>query len=152
MSNVFYMPPVTLMGLNAIRLLGDELVSRELKKALIVTDRVLADTGLVNKLTDELEAHKISYAIFDGVQPNPTEKNIDDGLALLAKSNADFVISFGGGLLTIQLKVLHWWPLMVGIFGITRKVCICPKTTITISYCKYDSGYGIGNDRICNRH
>ena len=24
MSNVFYMPPVTLMGLNAIRLLGDE--------------------------------------------------------------------------------------------------------------------------------
>ncbi|WP_404880837.1 iron-containing alcohol dehydrogenase [Klebsiella pneumoniae] len=29
--------------------------------------------------------------------PNPTEKNIDDGLALLAKSNADFVISFGGG-------------------------------------------------------
>ncbi|TBV90686.1 iron-containing alcohol dehydrogenase [Citrobacter freundii] len=97
MSNVFYMPPVTLMGLNAIRLLGDELVSRELKKALIVTDRVLADTGLVNKLTDELEAHKISYAIFDGVQPNPTEKNIVDGLALLAKSNADFVISFGGG-------------------------------------------------------
>ncbi len=32
MSNVFYMPPVTLMELNAIRLLGDELVSRELKR------------------------------------------------------------------------------------------------------------------------
>jgi alcohol dehydrogenase len=97
MSNVFYMPPVTLMGQNAIKSLGAELASKELKKALIVTDSVLTDIGLIDKLTDELIAHHIDFTIYNGVQPNPTEKNVEDGLALLAASNSDFVISFGGG-------------------------------------------------------
>ncbi|WP_318508374.1 iron-containing alcohol dehydrogenase, partial [Photobacterium leiognathi] len=97
MSNVFYMPPVTLMGPNAIQSLGAELASKALKKALIVTDSVLVEVGLVSKLTDELTAHGIDFTIYDGVQPNPTEKNIEDGLALLANSHSDFVISFGGG-------------------------------------------------------
>lgn len=97
MSNVFYMPPVTLMGQNAIKSLGAQLATKELKKALIVTDSVLVEIGLVNQLTEELNAHDIDFAIFAGVKPNPTEQNIEDGLALLEKSNSDFVISFGGG-------------------------------------------------------
>ena len=97
MSNVFYMPPVTLMGPNAIKSLGAELASKELKKALVVTDSVLVEIGLVNNLTNELTAHGIEFAIYSGVQPNPTEKNIEDGLALLKQENADFVVSFGGG-------------------------------------------------------
>jgi alcohol dehydrogenase len=97
MSNVFYMPPVTLMGPDAIKSLGTELASKELKKALIVTDSVLVEIGLVDNLTNELTAHGIEFAIYSGVQPNPTEKNIEDGLALLKQENADFVVSFGGG-------------------------------------------------------
>ena len=97
MSNVFYMPPVTLMGPNAIKSLGTELASKELKKALVVTDSVLVEIGLVNNLTNELTAHGIEFAIYSGVQPNPTEKNIEDGLDLLKQENADFVVSFGGG-------------------------------------------------------
>ncbi|ABZ74659.1 iron-containing alcohol dehydrogenase [Shewanella halifaxensis HAW-EB4] len=97
MSSVFYMPPMTLMGQNAIQSLGSELTSKELTKALIVTDSVLVEIGLVNRLTDELKAHNIDFAIYDGVKPNPTEKNIEDGLALLNQENCDFVISFGGG-------------------------------------------------------
>lgn len=97
MSSVFYMPPVTLMGQNAIQALGAELVTKEFNKALIVTDSVLVEIGLVNNLTAELAKYNIDFAIFDGVKPNPTEKNIEDGLALLAKENCDFVISFGGG-------------------------------------------------------
>ena len=97
MSNVFYMPPVTLMGPDAIKSLGTELASKELKKALIVTDSVLVEIGLVDNLTNELTAHGIEFAIYSGVQPNPTEKNIEDGLALIKQENADFVVSFGGG-------------------------------------------------------
>jgi len=97
MSNKFFMPPMSLMGKGAIKELGAELNSRDFKKALIVTDKVLVDIKLVDNLTRELEAHNIEYAIFDGVQPNPTEKNIEDGLDLLKEQGADFVISFGGG-------------------------------------------------------
>ncbi|BDM62685.1 alcohol dehydrogenase [Shewanella sp. NFH-SH190041] len=97
MSSVFYMPPVTLMGQNAILSLGAELAAKQLKKALIVTDQVLVEIGLVNRLTEQLTQHGIGFAIFDGVKPNPTEKNIEDGLAILAEQGCDFVVSFGGG-------------------------------------------------------
>ncbi|GIU47273.1 alcohol dehydrogenase [Shewanella sairae] len=97
MSSVFYMPPVTLMGQNAIQSLGAELANKELSKALIVTDSVLVEIGLVDRLTDELKKHNIDFAIYGGVKPNPTEQNIEDGLALLAQEKCDFVISFGGG-------------------------------------------------------
>lgn len=97
MSNTFYMPPMSLMGQDAIKELGSELIARKFKKALIVTDKALVDIKLVEKLTTELDAHNIDFAIFDGVQPNPTEKNIEQGLALLKEEECDFVISFGGG-------------------------------------------------------
>lgn len=97
MSNVFYMPPMTLMGKGAIKNLGAELQARDLKKALIVTDKGLVDLNLVDALTNELDAFAISYSIFDGVKPNPTEENIEDGLALLKEKECDFVVSFGGG-------------------------------------------------------
>jgi len=85
------------MGQHAIKLLGTELQARNFNKALIVTDKALVDIKLVDKLTDELSAHDIAFAIFDGVKPNPTEKNIVQGLALLEAQKCDFVISFGGG-------------------------------------------------------
>ena len=97
MSSVFYMPPMSLMGKGAIKNLGAELQSRDLKNALIVTDKGLVDLKLTDSLTNELDAANISYTIFDGVKPNPTEQNIEDGLALLKEQACDFVISFGGG-------------------------------------------------------
>jgi len=97
MSSVFYMPPMSLMGKDAIKNLGPELQARELKHALVVTDKGLVDLNLVDSLTNELKKFDIDFDIFDGVQPNPTEQNIEDGLALLKEKGCDFVISFGGG-------------------------------------------------------
>jgi len=97
MSNTFYMPPMSLMGKGAIKGLGAELKSRDFKKALIVTDKVLVDIKLIEHLTNELSLNDIDYSIFDEVKPNPTEKNMEDGLAQLKVQSCDFVISFGGG-------------------------------------------------------
>jgi alcohol dehydrogenase class IV len=97
MSTTFYMPPMSMMGPDAIKQLGSELQARNFNKALIVTDKALVDIKLVDRLTDELSAHDIAFAIFDGVQPNPTEKNIEQGLEILKIQDCDFVVSFGGG-------------------------------------------------------
>ncbi|EDP99639.1 iron-containing alcohol dehydrogenase [Shewanella benthica KT99] len=91
------MPPMSMMGPDAIKQLGSELKARNFNKALIVTDKALVDIKLVDRLTDELSAHDIAFSIFDGVKPNPTEKNIEQGLKLLKIQDCDFVISFGGG-------------------------------------------------------
>ena len=97
MSTTIYMPPMSMMGPDAIKQLGSELKARNFNKALIVTDKALVDIKLVDRLTDELSAHDIAFSIFDGVKPNPTEKNIEQGLKLLKVQDCDFVISFGGG-------------------------------------------------------
>lgn len=93
----FNMPSVNLMGPGCLDEVGDEILSLELKKALIVTDKMLVKIGLIDKLTNVLNKSNIDYAIFDKTQPNPTVKNVEDGLTILKENNCDFIISFGGG-------------------------------------------------------
>ncbi|GAV26096.1 alcohol dehydrogenase [Carboxydothermus islandicus] len=93
----FYMPPVSLMGIGCLKEAGKEIKKLGFKKALIVTDKVLVEIGLVNKLTEILDNEGIEYVIFDETKPNPTVKNVEDGLKMLKENNCDFLISFGGG-------------------------------------------------------
>lgn len=97
MSKVFYMPPMSLMGIGCLKDGCDSIVALGFKKALIVTDEVLVKIKLVDKLTELLRERKIKYIIYDKTKPNPTTKNVEDGLEILEKENCDFVISFGGG-------------------------------------------------------
>lgn len=93
----FFMPPVSVMGAGSLVDAGKDISEKGFKKALIVTDKPLVELKLVNKLTDVLTNEGIEYVIFDGTQPNPTVKNVEDGLAILKEKKCDFVISFGGG-------------------------------------------------------
>ncbi|SHH55049.1 L-threonine dehydrogenase [Tepidibacter thalassicus] len=93
----FYMPSINLMGPGSLKDAGEEISSLGLKKALIVTDKILVEIGLVNELTSVLNDKNIEYVIFDKTQPNPTVKNVEDGLKLLKENDCDFIISFGGG-------------------------------------------------------
>ncbi|MGL6065583.1 MAG: iron-containing alcohol dehydrogenase, partial [Cetobacterium sp.] len=97
MSYVFFMPTISKMGKGSVKDLGNEIHSRGLKKALIVTDKVLVEIGLVENLTNLLDENKIGYTVFDKTKPNPTVTNVKDGLAVLKEHNCDFIISFGGG-------------------------------------------------------
>lgn len=97
MSYTFYMPSINVMDKNALIDAGEMIKSYGFKKALIVTDKVLNDIGLVKKLTTILESNHVDYAIFDETKPNPTITNVHDGVNLLKAENCDFVISFGGG-------------------------------------------------------
>lgn len=97
MSYKFYMPAVNLMGANCLEEAGKDIQDLGFKKALIVTDKVLNEIGLVKKITDVLEKNNVGYVVFDETQPNPTDGNVESGLRLLKENNCDFVISFGGG-------------------------------------------------------
>lgn len=93
----FFMPPVTLMGVHCTEDISEYIQLMGFKRALIVSDKVLVQIGLVNKLTDILKAISIEFVIFDGAQPNPTVSNVEHGLDILSSNSCDFVISFGGG-------------------------------------------------------
>ena len=97
MSYKFFMPAISLMGADCLKDAGDQIGELGFKKALIVTDKVLGQIGIVKKVTDVLDNKNIEYAIYDETKPNPTVKNVNDGLALLKEKECDFVISLGGG-------------------------------------------------------
>jgi alcohol dehydrogenase len=97
MAYKFYMPTLSLLGAGALEDTIKEIKDMALKKALIVTDKVLVSVGLVTKLTLLLEDNAINYVIYDETQPNPTVQNVEDGEKILHQENCDFVISFGGG-------------------------------------------------------
>ncbi|NGU13333.1 L-threonine dehydrogenase [Clostridium perfringens] len=97
MSYKFFMPAISLMGADCLKDAGDQVGELGFKKALIVTDKVLGQIGIVKKVTDVLDNKNIEYAIYDETKPNPTVKNVNNGLALLKEKECDFVISLGGG-------------------------------------------------------
>ncbi|MGF6906206.1 iron-containing alcohol dehydrogenase [Fusobacterium sp. PH5-44] len=94
---VYYVPPVNLLGKGCLKELGEQLKSLECKKAFISTDKFLTENKTVNKVIDILKEIGMGYVLYNEAKPNPTVKNVEDGLAVLKKENCDIVISLGGG-------------------------------------------------------
>lgn len=94
---VFYVPSTNLIGCGVINEIGEHIEKLGYKKALLVTDNFLANSNLLEKVTNPLNKNNIEYVLYKDVDPNPTCKNVMDGVELLKKENCDFIISFGGG-------------------------------------------------------
>ena len=71
--------------------------NRGFKKAFVVTDKSLAECGVINKVTDVLEKAGIPFEVYSEVKPNPTIKNVTDGIEACKKSGADVIVAVGGG-------------------------------------------------------
>lgn len=97
MSFTFYIPAMSLMGPGCLKEGCDQILTLGLTKALIVTDKILVSIGLTENLTKLLRERNIEYIIFDETKPNPTVKNVEDGIKVLKENKCDFIISFGGG-------------------------------------------------------
>lgn len=67
------------------------------KRAFIVTDRYLFDSGTVNNVTRVLEEMNIDYQIFFDVKPDPTLSTIDEALTMVRPYQPDVFIALGGG-------------------------------------------------------
>ncbi len=92
-----YLPPLSLVGPNALAELKDELASRGFSKALFVTDDMLVKIGVAEKVEDVLKGAGLDYVTYSGVKQNPSVENVNEGLALLKENNCDCIITLGGG-------------------------------------------------------
>ena len=95
--SAFYIPSVNLIGQGCLTEAIENTAALGFKKGIIVTDQVLVKLGMVSQVQKLLAEKHIETVVFDGTQPNPTTKNVEDGLAILTANNCDFVISLGGG-------------------------------------------------------
>jgi hypothetical protein len=49
----------------------------------------------------------LQAVIFSGAEPNPTDVNVHDGVKLYQKEGCDFIVSLGGGTVSITHPEVH---------------------------------------------
>ncbi|MCJ8323464.1 MAG: iron-containing alcohol dehydrogenase [Rhizobiales bacterium] len=84
-------------GNGRINELAKTCLENGIKRPLLVTDKGLASLPITQNALDTLAAGGVKAALFSDVDPNPNEKNLNDGVAAFKAGDHDGVIAFGGG-------------------------------------------------------
>ena len=97
MINRVVLNETSYFGRGSRKKLGEELKARGLSKVLLVTDFTLMEANVTKMVIDVLENAGITYFVYLHIKPNPTVKNVQDGLMLAQISNVDGIVAVGGG-------------------------------------------------------
>lgn len=95
--SAYFIPTVNLIGEGSVNETGARIKALGGKKALIVTDAGLVKLGFAEKVKKIVEEAGIEAVVFGGAEPNPTDKNVEDGLKVWQEEKCDCLVSLGGG-------------------------------------------------------
>lgn len=93
---VFRMPKTVNYGRNALETVGKEAALLG-KKALIISDKVMDSLGYVSECREYLFKDGVKSEVYTGVESEPTDNYVEEGLAILKKENCNVIVSLGGG-------------------------------------------------------
>ncbi len=91
----FKVPPKIYLKRGAVDLALRELQGK--KRAFIVTDRYLFNSGAIYTVTNILREIGIDYQVFFDVKPDPTLSTIHEALSIIRPYEPDLIIALGGG-------------------------------------------------------
>lgn len=94
--HVFSSPQLTIYGRDAFNRVGTEVAKRG-KKALIVGDEIMRELGNLDDCQQLLIDAGIESLLYTGVASEPTDKYIEEALALFQEEQCDVIVSLGGG-------------------------------------------------------
>jgi len=97
----FRVPADTYFNTGAI----ENLRSLGLARAVIVTDAGTERRGVVDEVRRHLAGHDVR--VFSGVEPEPREKLIRAGVAMLAESPPELIVAVGGGSVIDAAKAMR---------------------------------------------
>jgi alcohol dehydrogenase len=91
----FNIPSQIVFGADSIMRIGGFLSNSE-KRVMIVTESILHEKKIIEKLEELLSQQKINFIVFDEVIPNSTSASVEDGLKLARAAHVDTIIGLGG--------------------------------------------------------
>ncbi|MDD7254843.1 bifunctional acetaldehyde-CoA/alcohol dehydrogenase [Bullifex porci] len=91
----FRLPPKIYFKYGCLPVALQELKGK--KRAFIVTDSFLFNSGMIDKITDQLDSLGIETEVFHQVKPDPTLGTINTAMQLVNAYNPDIIIAVGGG-------------------------------------------------------
>lgn len=86
-----------IFGVDAAQNVGTKTKEFGCKKILLVCDKGVRSTGMVDKIEEYLKNEKIDVVIFDGILPDPPDTMVDQVSALFKSENCDGIVAIGGG-------------------------------------------------------
>ena len=115
-----------------------DLALRELegkKRAFIVTDRFLFNSGAVDTITKVLDEIGIEHEVFFDVKPDPTISTINQAMAVLRPFEPDVIIALGGGSPMDAAKIMwlmyeqpdtNFEDIAMRFMDIRKRICAIP--------------------------
>jgi len=106
------------------------------KRAFIITDRFLFDSGAVRTVTDTLEEIGTDFQIFFDVKPDPTLSTTEQALAMVRTYQPDLIIALGGGSPMDVAKIIwlmyeqpdtDFEDISMRFMDIRKKICRIPE-------------------------
>lgn len=97
MANRIVLNTVSYHGKGAIAEIPGIAQAKGFKHIFVCTDPDLLKFGVAQKVTSLLDEAKIPYTIYSEIKPNPTIKNVQDGVEAYKACGADSIITIGGG-------------------------------------------------------
>ena len=97
MATKFVLNETSYFGKGAREELAGEIKKRGFKKVFLVSDKSLVEAGVTAKVEEVLNKANIPYVLYDEIKPNPTIKNVTDGVEACKKAEANLIVAVGGG-------------------------------------------------------
>ncbi len=96
-TTYYFLPTRNLFGEGSVAEAGQLMKSLNGKKCLIVTDKFLGSCGIADRVKEIFINAGLEVAVFDGAEPNPTDKNVEAGVKVFNENKCDSIVSLGGG-------------------------------------------------------
>jgi alcohol dehydrogenase len=90
-------PTAIRFGAGRVAEIGEACAQAGIRRPLLVTDRGLAALPITARMRALMEDAGLGHGLFAEVDPNPSDRNLDAGLAAYRAGGHDGVIAFGGG-------------------------------------------------------
>lgn len=97
MSTTFYVPMAIVTGGGCRAEVAEGVRRLGIQKVLIVTDTGLVERGVIGEFVAQFLGKGMGVQIFDGVQADPTDVNVREGVAAFEESGAQAIVAIGGG-------------------------------------------------------
>ncbi|HCF61087.1 MAG TPA: alcohol dehydrogenase [Myxococcales bacterium] len=109
-------PTTILLGPGAVARLGPQCKHLRFDRPLVITDKGIVESGVVERVVELLKAEGLQPGLFDGVVANPSEKDVDAAVEAQLAHGSDSIVAVGGGSVIdtaklVRLMVTHEPPL-----------------------------------------
>ncbi len=92
----FVLPSKIRYGKGIVKELNEEINKLSAKRVMIVCDKGIINAGILDQVLRLLDNEK-EIVVFDEVEANPKDYNVQNGADLARKENVDVVVAVGGG-------------------------------------------------------